>query len=312
MYLPLPPPPEIGTATVLTGELPASADPRYGEYVFGSVDYLLFWIRRGPTPTPISTVPTAVAVADLAGTDLPPGAVANIFPGELDYDSFNGARGWLGRGLTADRVWSVDGSDLQRFEETVGGAVASTGVPVIGRSFVDVGAGRETFLYDLTPDGLTRGRSPWTPRASSTPPTPTSGRRGRPCSPTWVPPPSPASGSPVAGGAGDRQRGDAPGRGRRAGHGLHVERVVPGVRNEFYGPQVGFASQYRYGCVTLDVTGKLAMGVVNQQVQIDGFATSQVQGQAAQTFPNQSILFVQTTNAGTYTRTCSPWCRKCC
>jgi hypothetical protein len=65
---------------------------------------------------------------------------------------------------------------------------------------------------------------------------------------------------------------------------------------------MGFQSLFSYGCVTLDVTGKLAMGGVSERVRIEGVAQSQVQGQPPQTFPNQSILFVQPTNAGTYSR----------
>jgi hypothetical protein len=61
-------------------------------------------------------------------------------------------------------------------------------------------------------------------------------------------------------------------------------------------------SQFSYRCFTLDVIGKVAFGWVHQEVEIDGFARSQLQGQPAQLFPNQSILFVQPTNAGSYSR----------
>ena len=47
-----------------------------------------------------------------------------------------------------------------------------------------------------------------------------------------------------------------------------------GVRNNFYGPQIGLASHSDIGkCFTLDVIGKLALGVTDEIATIDGATT---------------------------------------
>jgi hypothetical protein len=43
-----------------------------------------------------------------------------------------------------------------------------------------------------------------------------------------------------------------------------------GVTNSFYGPQVGASAGLRYGPFSLDVTGKLALGLLHQTAKVQG------------------------------------------
>src|SRR5438477_7412358 len=67
---PLPPPINTTAPAVLNTTALAPADEGLGQYLFGSVDYLLFKVRRGPTPPLVQVLPSNLANA----VDLPPNA----------------------------------------------------------------------------------------------------------------------------------------------------------------------------------------------------------------------------------------------
>jgi hypothetical protein len=299
----VPPPPPVAESApaVLTEPVAAAPDAGLGRRVFGSVDYLLFWIRRGPTPPLVQTIPPALANFETMMGDLPPGATTDVFPNRIDYGTFSGVRGQLGVWLTRDGCWGVDGSYMQLFRRSQDFSIQSNGVPVIGRDFVDVGDGRDSFLRYTTPDGTSRGFIDIS--APSELYTADLNLRGQGPSvfsdrldwitgfrylnlresltiDSGVTLLDPTGGPPLTISSHEAFR----------------------ATNQFYGSQVGIESHYSFRRLTLDVTGKVALGWVHQEVRIEGSAQSQVQGQPAQNFPNESILFVQPTNAGSHSR----------
>ncbi|HEY1380418.1 MAG TPA: BBP7 family outer membrane beta-barrel protein, partial [Gemmataceae bacterium] len=203
---------------------------------------------------------------------------------------------WLDGGTN----WGVDGSYAQLFQKADTFAIASSGVPVIGRGFVDAGVGKESFLRYTTPDGLSTG---------------------------YIAVDAPVKMYTFDGNI--RVRGTtvfmdetdylAGLRYLNLKDSVTINsaiaiRPAPGAtpfviasnesfraRNQFYGSQIGFDSHSQYKCWTLDVTAKLASGWVHQEVDIAGSASQQF-GSAVQVFPNESILYVQPTNVGRYSR----------
>src|SRR5262249_9466842 len=57
-----------------------------------------------------------------------------------------------------------------------------------------------------------------------------------------------------------------------------------GVSNHFYGPQVGASAGLRYGPCSLDVTGKLALGVLHQTAKVQGGTALQLEAGTTATY----------------------------
>ncbi|HKI33066.1 MAG TPA: BBP7 family outer membrane beta-barrel protein [Gemmataceae bacterium] len=73
------------------------------------------------------------------------------------------------------------------------------------------------------------------------------------------------------------------------------------TRNHFYGGQVGARWQQCFGKFDVGVTGKLALGANSQQIVIDGVSTLNVPGVGVTTAPGG--LLAQTSNGGAHSRT---------
>jgi hypothetical protein len=196
----------------------------------------------------------------------------------------------------------VDASYLQLFQTTESYSIASQGIPVIGRGFIDAGANASSFLRLSTPDGTTSGfinaRSPvemYTFDANL---------RKQGCSVFT-----------------DRVDYLLGLRYLQLRDGVTVDSgatitdpngAFPPFKitsnesfratNQFYGSQIGFDAHSRYGCFDFEFSGKFAAGWVHQEVSIAGVATTQSGDGPIDVFPNESILYVQRTNAGTYSR----------
>jgi hypothetical protein len=72
------------------------------------------------------------------------------------------------------------------------------------------------------------------------------------------------------------------------------------TRNEFHGGSIGLATQIDNGCWYVDLMGKIGLGNMQEQVIISGQSISTVGG-TTNTL-NNSGLFAQPTNVGTYSR----------
>jgi hypothetical protein len=277
-------------------------DDGFGRRFFGSADYVLFDLRRGPTPPLVQTVTPAVAQTALTTGELPDGGTTTLFGGNgINHDNFSGFRGQIGLWLNNASTFGVDASVLWLEEKTTSFNIRSDGVPVIGRGYFDVAAERDAFLFYSTPDGVERG---FINVAATT--------------------------RMYGGDANLRYKGTSVFADRTdfvmglrylnlrdslsidSGANIYTpagtlsETITSfesfRTKNQFYGSQAGVESHYHYGNFTLDLSGKFATGWVHQEVEIAGGSQTTVPGQPTQSLPNRSILFVQPTNAGNYTR----------
>lgn len=72
------------------------------------------------------------------------------------------------------------------------------------------------------------------------------------------------------------------------------------TRNQFYGGQIGARLGWRTGRISVDVTGKVALGSTHQSVSIQGFNEQSGSGAANGTFPGG--IYAQPSNIGRETR----------
>jgi Putative beta barrel porin-7 (BBP7) len=269
---------------------------------FGGVEYALFWMRRNTVPPLVQVLPANLANFEANGNNLPPGAAATVFGADgINGGDFNGVRVYGGAYFDDAKCWGVDGSYLQTFQKTDSFAIASPGIPVIGRGFINTEAAESAFLRYTTPDGGSTGFI----------------RVDAPLQMYTFDANLRAQGPSMLSDRVDYLSGFRYFNLRDSvtiDSGVNIDNFSNGMplavfsheqfkaSNEFYGSQVGLQTHYRYGCFSMDLTGKFAVGWVHQQVQIDGFSTTQLGASPPQAFPNQSILYVQPTNAGNYSR----------
>jgi hypothetical protein len=259
-------------------------------------------MRSGPTPPLVQVVSPESALFAIQNGELPPNATVDIFPdGGTDPGTFPGVRGILGLWLDSYPTWGFEIGYLQIFRESDQFEAFSGGIPVIGRNFFDVSAQRNAFLRYTHPDGSQTGYI-------------------RIDAPTQA----------VGGEANVRYQGltiladrteylagfryfnlkesltISSGSQFRDAFGNVTTSFDStesfATRNEFYGGQVGVDSHYYWGCWTLDLGSKIAFGTVSQRVGIVGSTTVTQPGQPTEFYPLQSLLYVQPSNAGSYSR----------
>jgi Putative beta barrel porin-7 (BBP7) len=272
---------------------------------FGNIDYVLFWMKHNPTPPLVQVLPANLADFNVTGNALPPGAAKTLFGGDgpdgPDHGSFDGARVQLGFYFDDAKCWGVDGSYLQFAQKSENFAIASAGVPVIGRGFHDVGVNEDSFLRYTTPDGLSTGYI----RVDAPTQVYTFDANLRAEGPSVL-------SDRVDYFMGLRYLNLRDSVTIDSGATINNTTGAPPftitsheafkATNEFYASQVGLETHYRWGCFTIEFTGKVAVGWVNQEVRIDGFSTTQTGAAAPVVFPNQSILYVQPSNVGNHSR----------
>lgn len=112
------------------------ARPRF----YGGADYLLWWIRRGPLPNQPLVTTGDETVSPAAGIIGDP-TTQPLFGGNrgLEWGTFSGARVWAGFDIAADGAWSFDagGFWLLRKQINFGAASRGDGVPLITRPIFD-------------------------------------------------------------------------------------------------------------------------------------------------------------------------------
>lgn len=240
--------------------------------VWTNAEYLLWWTKSQSLPPLIATAP-----AQFANTDIPPGQLTTIFGDtHLDNQAYSGAR--FSGGYLFDDEGSLGVDANYFFTETkskrfIGG---STGDPLLGPTFFDLGNNKQTIVKDADP--------------------------GRFMGVVGVEIPSRFWGTEINLSArvqpvfSDHLRlfvgfryfelseaitrvDTATGVGNLTGD-LITGLDHFGTRNQFFGGQVGFAAHSHMGeSWTLDVVGKFAMGGVRQLVNIDGASTFVQPGQ---------------------------------
>jgi hypothetical protein len=295
---PLPPP---AAASEAPGAPSAwwSDNYRDADYIFGSFDYVLFWVRNNPTPGLVQVIPPQLSHVD----ELPPDAAVTIFGDKgTDPGAFDGIRAMVGMWLTPNHCWGVDGSYLHLFQRSDSFFIHSNGVPVIGREFVDPAIkDRFIFLQLSTPEGDSafvdvkapvemytfdanlrrQGPSVFSDRVDYLAGIRYLNLRDAITIDSGFTAHDPATGALI---------------GSAASHESFR------ASNKFYGTQVGLDAHSHWGCLTLDLLGKVAMGWVHQEASISGFATTVLADGTTTFFPNESILYVQKTNVGSHSR----------
>jgi hypothetical protein len=277
--------------------------PAQTDRFFGGVEYVLFWMQHNHTPALVQVLPPALANFSLNGGSLPPGAATTVYGRDgTDPGAMSGVRVFLGMYFDDCRHWGIDASYLQLFQKGDSFAVNSPGVPVIGRDFLDVATGTDTFLRYTTPDGLSRGfirvdspvqfdtfdvnlRAQGPSMLSDRVDYFTGFRYMRLRDAVTI-----NSGATIL-----DPTGAAPPFTITSNEAFRAT-------NTFYGWQTGLETHYRWGCWNLELIGKFAAGWVRQEVNISGQSTTQLGTAPPIVFPNQSILFVQKSNAGSYHR----------
>src|SRR5262249_51793882 len=104
-----------------------------GSGLYGSAEYLLWWIKGDRTPPLLTTGPAATfGVLGQPGTQV-------LFGGPLDYDTFSGGRFTAGYWFNDPQTLGVEGSFFFLGQQTVNFSAASNsmGLPVLSRPFTD-------------------------------------------------------------------------------------------------------------------------------------------------------------------------------
>jgi hypothetical protein len=233
---------------------------------------------------------------------LPPDSVRTIYGDKgTDPGTFDGIRAQIGAWLDPNHCWGVDASYLHLRQQSDSFFIQSNGVPVIGRGFVDLTVrDRLIFLQLSTPTGDTAFININAPVEMYT--FDANVRRKGPS----------VFSDRVDYLAGVRYLNLRDGITIDSGFTAFDDAgaLIGSVRsfesfraaNQFYGGQIGFDAHSHWGRWTLDLMGKFAMGWVHQEAEIAGFAFFDDAAGVRTNFPNQSILYVQQSNVGSFSR----------
>jgi Putative beta barrel porin-7 (BBP7) len=292
------PPPDIANAPTTSTCSDGGSCRTRGFYA--NVDYLLFDFRDGPAPALIQHVPTN----QVFQSPLPDGAAITMYGDGIRHHAFDGLRAEVG--YWVNDCWAGEVSYFKFETKNKRFDITSDGDPSIGRHYLDVSNSNNASTYLIF-------AQPADPNVVGS--TRTSG---------FIDASSPLQlwGTEINA----RTQGYAvftdhcdyiigfryvdlrdgifisDGATFHDGSGLSIfgtDRFY--ATNRFYGGQVGFNSYGEIGCgFTVDVTGKLAIGGVEQQVAINGVTIQTVNGVVTQTTPGH--VLTQPSNIGTYSR----------
>jgi hypothetical protein len=237
--------------------------------VYGSAEYLLWWLKDSPAPVPV----LSTGRLDTPGTRV-------LLGGEdIDTGEHHGGRFTLGYWLTRDQAWGLEARYFFLPESTVSKTVESSGAPdsqVLRAPFLCIDActtpGGEAGLFVASPGSF----------AGSMRQSLTSSLKGGELSVSRRVAAGPAFRLDLLGGF--RYFG------LKEKYKLFVDSpLVPPVegdvyqygdvfdaRNDFYGGQLGVRGEYRRGSWFANGTAKVGLGVMRQSVDVNGsFVTSE-------------------------------------
>jgi hypothetical protein len=268
-----------------------------------SADYLLWWVRKGPTPGPLLTL-GSTADDPFEGALGQPHTAFLFGDHGLDYHTFSGMRLNGSVGLTS--TFSLDGSYFVLERRSVGTNAPSdaTGNPLIARPVIDDFNGLQE-SYSTSFPGAIAGQTDIVSHTRlqgfdvNLAATVMRGEFGRfdllggyrylnlqedllfndaltPLTTDYLTFLGPSVNPPNTLTDFDSFR----------------------TRNHFNGGQLGARWQRAFGRLEVDVTGKLALGATDQRVQIDGGTTLLTPGAAPTTVPGG--ILAQQSNIGTF------------
>jgi hypothetical protein len=265
-----------------------------GWHLYGGADYLAWYITPMNTPGLIQTVPTALTPATNGGT-LPAGSTRQFFPDRRDLrlGRFDGARATVGVGYND---WGLEATGYYLDRNTRSEALFNSGTPfAIGQPYVSAATGTSNVLFSSLAGQYSGGtavtaasrqwgleanvRIPWYALFTD-----------------WTDLLLGFRYADLDEGLSVSSQAFFP-----DGSTFSVSDTIK-TRNRFYGPQIGLhgrigACDRGFG---LEVLTKLAMGGVEQTVNLNGSNTFTVPGQGSDT--QAGGLYARGTNFGTFRR----------
>jgi hypothetical protein len=255
--------------------------------IYGDASYMLAFVKNAPNPSPLAIVSPGFPIFG-PGTQIVAGG------GDTTFDGLSGVRGTFG-GFFGDGTWGLEGAGFILQSQSQGVLVASNGgpgSPVISRPFANAN------LIPPGPEALLVAE-PGVP----------GGIAERETIKLWG-----AEGNAVMNWRNDcHRRTDL-----LAGFtytdlhetlGVTSTTATPttslivadsiGTRNQFYAGQVGGRTTYDFGRLSIEMSGKIAMGVNHETVDRSGVTTGSVAGIGPFNFPTG--LLVQQSNGGRLT-----------
>jgi hypothetical protein len=250
--------------------------PDQGPRAWVSADYLVWWVKNGPVSTPLLTTGPAAGLGVL-------GAVGTRPVGEdrFNYGAFSGLRLGAGVWLDEERTVGFEASGFLLEQRSDGFDVASApnGFPVLGRPFLDPFAAGQSVRLLALPGA---GAGTFTATSSSR----LWGVSADPVLRLWG---GDANHLDLLGGfrflsleegleVGDTATllDEATGSFDAVGFTAPgATRVVDrfDTRNHFYAGEVGGRAGFTRGNLVVDLTGKLALGVNDETILVDGRST---------------------------------------
>jgi hypothetical protein len=133
--------------TAIPAALP-DADPPGGRFWFAA-DYLLWWTKKGPLPTPLVT--TGPPTADILGGLTQPDTRVLFGGSEQDYGTTNGLRLGGGLWLDGEGTWGIEGNYflLERRATHFAASSDANGSPVLAQPFLAADGSEFTEIVSL-------------------------------------------------------------------------------------------------------------------------------------------------------------------
>ena len=236
-------------------------------------EYLLWRVKSSQSSSgPVfGTIPTALANAP----DLPAGSITGLphDPSRAHYGDQDGLRFGAGFWLDGAREWAVEGSWFQLEKATRRFQASSNGDPVIGPVFEDPISGRQTIILYAIPNGRAAeldaqsNNRLWGAEINLRRQLPAIFFADRLDLLVGYRHLQFSEGLEL-----DGTHSALPGfQDPVAGTTSYTDRF--GVHNDFDGAQIGLASHADFGPFTVDVIGKLALGGMQEHLNIDGLTT---------------------------------------
>ncbi len=249
------------------------------EHFWGSADYMLSWIRRGPGTIPLVTTGSAA--------DTSPGAIGQpnttvLFgTNNFDYGTFQGAKSEIGLWLDYENRFSFEIGGFYQFQNTVGFGIGSSaaGFPPITRPVINTQTGNEVAFLSALPNIASGGLTVSTSSQLF------GGELNARCHMYCH---SHLHFDALLGARYLQLQEDLTIRDQFSplqanaltflGNSVNAPNSLAdfdrfGIRNSFYGMQVGSRARYEQEWFTLDVYGKVAFGVNSVDANIDGRTT---------------------------------------
>jgi hypothetical protein len=262
--------------------------------LYGSAEYLLWWIRDTRVPPLITTSP--VASQGILGM---PGTAILLGGSPLNNDERSGARVTLGYWLDACKTWGIEGSAFFLEDKNVSSTFSSNEFPLLARPFFNLNAMTE-FAQVATSPGIATG-SITTDLSSRLWGAEANVRANLCCGCDYR--------VDLLGGFRylDLEEGlhitenllGQAGAGQFAGSSIVVADRFD-THNQFYGGQLGAVAEYHLGPWFVDVRGKVGLGVTHQVVDINGSQTITSPAGAVSVF--QGGLLALNSNIGHFSR----------